>query len=152
ALVLNGPLGSGSAAAVRQALEAAPEIRLLHLNSQGGRLFEGQAIAREVRARGLDTFVEGLCASACTLIFVAGADRGATVDARLGFHSASLGLGAMEDADPSGTEFMLEAYRAAGLSPEFLAHVKATPHSGIWYPTHEELLADHVVTRFSQGG
>jgi hypothetical protein len=135
---------------VRQALDAAPDIRVLHLNSQGGRLFEGKAIAHEVRRRGLDTFVESQCASACTFVFLAGRDRGATADAKIGFHSAS--IAGVDDNDPAGTEGMLSTYRAAGLPESFLERVRATPHSQIWYPTREELMASHVVTRLSDGG
>jgi hypothetical protein len=149
-LLLMGALGSGSAQLLERALAAAPAVRALHLDSQGGRLFEGKAIAQEVRRHGLDTFVESQCASACTIAFLAGRDRGATADAKIGFHSAS--LAGVDGSDPEGTEDMLAIYRAAGMPESFLARVRATPHSQMWYPTREELVASHVVTRVSQGG
>jgi hypothetical protein len=149
-LLLVGTLGSGSAQRVRQALAAAPGVRVLHLNSRGGRLYEGRAIAQEVRRRGLDTFVEAQCASACTFVYLAGHDRGATTEARIGFHSAS--IGGAEHSDPEGTQEMLSAYRAVGLSSAFLARVQATPSSQMWYPTRDELLDNGIVTRVSRGG
>lgn len=148
-LLLWGTLGTGSAEAVRRALDESPNLRLMHLTSNGGRLFEARAIAAEVRRRRMDTYVDGQCASACTLIFLAGRDRGATPNAKIGFHRPSF---AGNDDSTAGTEAMLAYYREAGISEAFIARVRGTPSSSLWYPTRAELSENHVVTRVSLGG
>jgi len=149
-ILLSGTLGTGSAAVVRSALDAAPDIKLLHLHSSGGRLFEARSIASEVRRRGMDTYVEGLCASACTMVFLAGRDRGATPNARIGFHRPS--FAGSDDNSEAGAEQMVAFYRAAGASSAFIDRVRNTPSASLWYPTRDELLANRIVTRVSLGG
>ncbi len=145
-ILLLGPLGSGSGERFAAALAGAPDARLVHLSSPGGRLFEARRIAAEVRRRGLDTYVDGECASACTVVLMAGRDRGATPNARIGFHRSRFG-GAWSGADP-----LIGLYRADGLPRDFLARVAATPSASMWYPTRDELAAAGVVTRWSLGG
>jgi hypothetical protein len=146
-LLLTGELGSRSAERVRAALDGAPSVKVIHLASPGGRLFEAKAIAAEIRRRGLDTFADGGCASACTIVFLAGRDRGATPESRLGFHRASF-VGLQDAID---NDDMLAIYRAAGLSPAFVERVNATAPSELWYPSRDELVSNHVITRVSLG-
>ncbi|WP_082684434.1 PAN domain-containing protein [Aureimonas ureilytica] len=83
---LNGELTSGSALAFRRALLAAPNAKILLLNSPGGSVDAGLLIADDVHTRKLATLIpEGsTCASACSYIFLAGHERQA--DGRLGVH------------------------------------------------------------------
>ena len=146
-LLLLGPLGSGSAERVDAALARAPGVRLVHLSSPGGRVYEAARIAEAIRRRGLDTYVDGLCASACTVALMAGRDRGATPNARIGFHRASFAGVDVLQGDP-----LAAVYREAGASPAFLARVASTSSRDIWYPTPRELVDNHVITRTSLGG
>jgi ATP-dependent protease ClpP protease subunit len=151
AVVLSGALGAGAASQVRTALDKAPDATTIILDSFGGRIAEGVRIAKLVRERKLDTYVETHCESACTLIFLAGGDRAATPHAQIGFHRAF--FPGMDPAlDARMTESMLEHYRTAGVSEEFLARVKDTKAEQIWYPTSDELRAAHIVNRVSLGG
>ncbi|MFX7559753.1 hypothetical protein ABTJ75_18850, partial [Acinetobacter baumannii] len=56
-------------------LDAQPGIRVVHLDSVGGRIGEGKKLNALIRARGLDTYVEANCMSACTLAFAGGTQR-----------------------------------------------------------------------------
>ncbi|HEX7113634.1 MAG TPA: hypothetical protein VF193_00735 [Steroidobacter sp.] len=151
AIVLTGSLGLGSAKEVRHLLDHAPGVRTLVLDSDGGRLREAELIAELTRERGLDTYVETHCESACTFIFLAGRDRAATPNARLGFHRPSFpGVDDSEMADV--THEMLAIYRKAGVSEDFLARVERTPSSDMWYPSWEELIDANVIKRISLGG
>jgi hypothetical protein len=150
-LVLNGPFGAGSANKVEAALDSAPAIKAVVLESGGGRIGEAVRIAKLVRERKLNTYVETYCASACTFVFLAGEDRAATTHARIGFHRAFF-PGMSPELDDAMTESMLEAYRATGLSDAFLARVKATKAEDIWFPTNDELVEAQVVNRVSLGG
>ncbi|SFF42346.1 hypothetical protein SAMN05216566_11283 [Aureimonas phyllosphaerae] len=83
---LDGALTSGAALAFRRTLLAAPNARLLVLNSPGGDVDAGLLIADDVHTRKLDTLIPdgSTCASACSYIFLAGHERQA--DGRLGVH------------------------------------------------------------------
>lgn len=150
-LVLTGAFGAGSASKVRGLLDATPEIETIVLESPGGRIVEAVRIAKEVRERKLDTYVETHCQSACTFVFLAGVDRAATATAQIGFHRAFF-PGMDPNLDAAMTEHMLEEYRSAGLSDAFLARVRATQSSDMWYPTSDELVEARVVNRVSLGG
>lgn len=96
------------------------------LSSPGGNLLAAFAIGEFIRLRGWSTYVSDECDSACALIWLAGAPRLMTANARIGFHSASVngqetGLG----------NAALGAYLARiGMSRETTAYAtKAGPHS-----------------------
>src|SRR5688500_7542542 len=60
------------------------------LNSPGGHLFAGIEIGRAIRVKGFDTAVRdgSSCFSACALAWLAGRNRLAGPDGRIGFHAA----------------------------------------------------------------
>lgn len=150
-VIVLGMLREGSALEVQKILDAAPGATSLVLNSAGGRLLEAEQLARVVQSRNLSTYVEDQCVSACTYVFLAGKDRAATPNAQIGFHQPSFpGLDA--SAQRAATQSMLDVYRAAGLSETFMQRIAKTPPEDIWYPTRDELIAAHVITRVSLGG
>jgi hypothetical protein len=53
-------------------LGASRQVKVVHLNSLGGRLGEGRKHSDIIRSRGLTTYVSSKCMSACTLAFAAG--------------------------------------------------------------------------------
>jgi membrane-bound ClpP family serine protease len=69
---------------VNAALAEAPQARVVRLNSPGGHIKAALEIADMIRVRNLDTYVSRMCASACTIAFLAGHQRFATETARLG--------------------------------------------------------------------
>jgi hypothetical protein len=144
-LRLVGPVGAGSGERVRAALQASPTVKLVRLDSPGGRVFEAQAIAAEIRRRGLDTYAEGLCASACTMLLLAGHDRGAAPQARIGFHRPQ--FAGLDDEQLGDSHALLAAYREAGLGTAFVARVRATRSDAMWYPSRGELQRWQVLTR-----
>src|SRR5262249_49800538 len=89
-LELRGAFGTGAAHTVEQILATTPRVQTIILDSNGGRIFEADRIAAIVRERGISTYVEGHCESACTRIFLAAKDRSATPNARIGFHRSGL--------------------------------------------------------------
>ncbi len=140
-----GTFREGSAARIVDALDATPTARWLVLDSNGGRLLEAERLARDVRARGLNTYVGRLCASACTFVFLAGKTRAASPDARIGFHQPS-GVGLNSLGQRQITQSVLDRYRSAGLPPELIRRVAQTPPNKIWFPTVDELVRARVVT------
>jgi hypothetical protein len=84
-------------------------------------------------------------------VFLAGNDRAATPNARLGFHRPSLG-GATSSALDLATEGMLSIYREAGIPQAFLDRVASTDSDNMWYPSSRELEEAGVINRVSLGG
>jgi hypothetical protein len=88
-IMLEGTLGAGSVDKVQRIIDSSPDATTLELNSDGGRGQTAEELARRVRERHLNTSVQDHCVSACTYIFLAGANRTLADDAALGFHQAS---------------------------------------------------------------
>jgi hypothetical protein len=150
-LLLKGGINDGTAEELSKALQLAPTVTTVVLSSQGGWVAQGNRVGKVIADRKLNTYVEQECTSACTIAFLAGVERAAEPNARVGFHSFRT-VGA--DSSTASTELALvqETYRTAGMSPAFITKIAATPHDKMWYPTHEELLAEGILTRTTMGG
>jgi Clp protease len=130
------------------ALAEAPEARLVRLDSPGGHIKAALEVADMIHARHLDTYVGRMCASACTIVFLAGHHRFATEAARLGFHQAH-GPG----LTPADSNLLLRlAYQNYSLPPAFISHVLRTPPQDLWVPDLAELRKAGVVTDIAPTG
>lgn len=145
-LLLRGGINDHTAAGLEAALRRAPDVRVVVLESNGGWILQGQRIAEVIARRGLDTYVETECTSACTIAFLAGKERAVAPDARLGFH-AFRGIGNMPSMETEAG-----VYGRAGLSDAFIRRVARTSHQTVWYPDIRDLLDEKILTRRSLGG
>jgi GYF domain 2 len=143
---LAGGMPHGTAEALRKALDAAPNVQVLHLNSLGGRVSEGYQIYRIVRDRQLTTYTATDCFSACTIAFLGGSQRYLANNARLGFHSISFG-GLDYNQLPDINDDLRRTLEAHGVPRWFIDKAFSTPASSMWHPTHDELVAAKIVTR-----
>ena len=144
-LAVTGNLTAGTADRLAAAAAGAPNLAVIALDSPGGRMFEGQQIARLIRERGLDTLVDYQCASACTFALIAGRHRTAGPSAAIGFHQPTFpGLAEQERAMMIGD--MRRLYRDGGISGAFLERVLRVAPDDMWYPTQAELIAARVIT------
>jgi hypothetical protein len=84
---ITGGFKYGLADALRRVLDAAPGVRVLALQSPGGRIGEARAVYRLIVDRRLNTVTNTYCMSACTYAFLGGSRRWLGVGARLGFHA-----------------------------------------------------------------
>lgn len=152
-LLLQGGINDDSAERLIQQLDAAPNVRTLVLHSNGGWVMQGRMLAKIIAARGLDTYVEQDCASACTIAFLAGKSRAADPAARIGFH-AFHSMGSLSDKLTQSVDEKLarDTYGKAGLPPQFINRIVATSPRDVWYPSHAEMLQAGVLTRISTGG
>jgi hypothetical protein len=145
ALLVRGNLQAGCHEVFERALAEAPGVKTVLIDSPGGRLAEGERMADSVRRRRLDTRAVGQCASAATVLFLAGRRRSMAEGARLGFHAPTA---------PEATlllqlamRFQLdEDMRAAGVGEIFVRRTLRTPPDAVWYPSPGELLAAGVIT------
>lgn len=144
-LELKGNLSAGAADAFEAMIGASPDMRLVALDSDGGRIFEALRMAELIRARGLDTRVEQHCASACTLLLLAGKERSAHRFAQIGFHQPD--FPGISEADRAAViEDNRQDYIASGIAPAFLDRALSTPPAEMWYPTHAELVDAGVLS------
>jgi hypothetical protein len=103
---LDGNIGGGDALNFRRALTAAPDAELVVLNSGGGLVSMRLLIADDIHSQSLSTLIPigSGCYSACSLIFLAGADRQA--DGELGVHQISNGVGDLVSAQLSISDIL----------------------------------------------
>lgn len=89
---LSGIIEPGDDAKLSAALATVPRPRGLRLSSLGGNVQAALAIGETVRREGLgaDVPARGVCASACGLVWLAGAPRAMGQDAHVGLHAAYL--------------------------------------------------------------
>lgn len=141
-----GGITFGVADEMDRFLDAMSSVRTVRLNSIGGRILEAQKMADSIRRRNLSTFVARDCLSACTIVFLGGKDRFMLPTARLGFHQPSFrGMTAIDRKNAIVAEgARLQRF---GLSKEFAEHANSALPSSMWFPTTDELLREHVVTR-----
>lgn len=148
ALTVTGGIRFGLAQDIRSALEGWPKVRVIILNSPGGRLGAAEDVARLIEERGLDTFVENDCESACTRVFVAGKNRRLFEKATLGFHGAALtdhiiGEGLVRWIANQAT---VAQYVNDGVDRAFMERAVSVAPASMWFPTHDQLFAAHVIT------
>lgn len=150
-LQIHGALTQGSAAQFARILKQHPQARTVVLDSAGGSIGEALDIADMIREARLNTYVERSCLSACTLILLAGTDRAASPNARIGFHRPTF-VGATSGDLPTLNSVARSLYDEAGVAPTFTDRTFDTSPSDMWYPTNSELFVAHVLTRISLGG
>ncbi len=144
ALIVEGPITDGAYASFQRALRAWPIARNVILKSPGGLMFEADRIAHLVRERRMATYAHTLCASACTVILIAGSDRTAEPGTRVGFHRPNVS----RSPTPERTlQLTRRLYERAGLAPSFTARIYATPFESVWYPGVDEMISAGVLTR-----
>ena len=144
---LQGALEFGSTRAVRDALDANSNVRIVRLESRGGRVAEGLALGTLLRDRGIDTFVNGECSSACVTAFAGGARRIIGPDAMLGLHSAG-GTGFSRQAIASANRRSDEFIAARGVDAGVLEKGAAVANDQIWFPSPPLLLSAGLATEF----
>jgi hypothetical protein len=142
---LAGGMPFGTAEALRKVLDATPDVKVVHLNSIGGRIGEGFQIYQMVHDRNLTTYTATECASACTIAFLGGSSRYLSSKARLGFHSGSFGsLDGKQYPDINADVRRILA--AHGAPAWFIDRALSTSASSMWYPQHSDLVAANIVT------
>ena len=144
---VGGIFDHGLTAELVAVLTRFPEVSALVLESDGGQIYEARGVAQAALERSLDTYVFGLCKSACTTAFLAGKTRYIGPRGVLGFHRYHL-QGRNEhpfvniaEEQERDRQFYLER----GVNVAFSKRLFSVSHRSIWVPTRQELLAAGVV-------
>ena len=143
---LQGRIDFGITADLTALLEDKPDVRILRLQSPGGRVAEARGLVVVVKRFALATTARGDCASACTLVFIAGHSRDLAPGARLGFHGYDLRSPVFGLIDPAREiERDSAVFREAGVDAAFLDRAMATPHRTMWFPSRRDLIDAGVI-------
>lgn len=146
----SGGIPFGAAKDLRGFLDANPGVRVIHLSSHGGRNKEAEVMRDLIRERKLTTVVTTDCLSACTIVFLGGAQRYIHPQVgRLGFHRPFT-PGAAEWADAIAETTISDAMKV-GVSYEFIKKAYTTPNDSMWFPTTDEILTSHYATDVTRG-
>jgi hypothetical protein len=119
-------------------------IKRVVLNSPGGLLVEGEAVAKMIDRLDLDTMVEDSCASACTVAFSAGKNRILKQGGQLGFHGASFN-GVWVEPTSTVVGYL---YRIGASIPFIREAYFATPPEEMWVPDPSVLANNRIITHF----
>jgi hypothetical protein len=145
-LEFSGGITFGAAKELKRFLDAMGAVRLVHLNSIGGRIAEAQRMGDIIESRGLNTYVSNRCLSACTLVFLRGRERLISSEGRLGFHQPNFS-GLTDTARRSMIVQEETRLRQLGLSQDFARRANFAAPDDMWIPTTAELLKENVATR-----
>ena len=146
-ILLEGFIGFRTHTALLTRLQA-PDAgyTTLRLNSNGGRVFAARAIANALILHDINTEITGRCASACTLIFLAGKQRHLLGNGQLGFHQylQTSGIQFLDTAKEQQKDSAL--FKSRGVSDAFIADMFQAEHQDIWFPSRNDLLRAGVLT------
>jgi hypothetical protein len=140
-LKLSGEVTYGLADRLKQELKTHPGVTRIRLDSRGGDVNEASRAAEIIAGHKLDTVVSGECASACTIMFIAGRQRILENEGRIGFHAAKY-----PDPTDGADGVFGRALVPFGVDKKFIARVEATKPPEMWYPTWQELVAAGVLS------
>ncbi len=150
-LKLEGTIGLGDGDRLRTLLasEAAKGLRRVELSSPGGRVREAEKMAEALKKHGHASRVVGTCASACTLVFLAGQPRHVMNGAQLGFHRASTGT-YNPVIDELANQDLARIYRQLGLPEPLIEQTLSTPSHSIWFVPRKDLLLHRLIAPLPQ--
>jgi hypothetical protein len=146
-VLLSGEIIEGDAdtlkAAIKSANDAGKLVSGVRLHSPGGNLLEGLKLADAVRFAKVATNVAGnaTCASACFLVYAAGATKFANYTAQVGVHGASDKQGEETVASGAATVSMARAAKDLGVPAAIIGRMVVTPPNEMVWLTPQDLLS-----------
>lgn len=145
-LRLDGVIGMGDGERLRALLgsEAARDLKRVELSSPGGRLHEAEHMASAMKAHRHEARAVGTCASACTLVFLAGNPRRLAPEGQLGFHRASTGT-YNPVFEELANQQLAKTYRELGLPESMIDTTLRTSSRSMWFVPREELQAHALI-------
>lgn len=146
---IRGNLGFGIAQQVERLLAQHPSVHGVILDSVGGRIYEGRALAKIILRHGLNTYSLKGCYSACGTAFIAGKQRYLAEGANLAFHqynAGSKGFDALVDLSAEQKKD-LDFYKQRGVKQAFIDRIFKAENDDLWYPTINEMIDSGVVDK-----
>lgn len=160
-LEITGGFKHGLSNDLSQLLKASPQITVIHLDSQGGRIGEAMQVRDLIQQRGLATYVADECLWACMIAFSAGKERWLAGTGKVGFHIDTPAVFPPEppklpvDGPPQGellTAVIWALFSRNSLDPRLVERALATSGESLRIPATRELLDTGVVTGLAPPG
>lgn len=148
---IDGPIGFGLTARLDDALDSFDNVRVIHLNSDGGRLAEAYRLGERIRDRGLKTYVAGECSSACVIAFASGTERLLGPKARVGLHEVGF-RGLAPRWSESERRRYIDYLRGQGVDAGFVNVAMRRGGEGMWYPSHTQLIEAGIASAMADAG
>ncbi|MFK5979920.1 MAG: hypothetical protein QM488_13645 [Rhizobiaceae bacterium] len=148
AIHITGEINFTTNTALINTIAKYPNAKTIILSSEGGLIYAARALANTIITKNIDTRVNKQCASACTIVFMAGNHRIIGKDAKLGFHRYKFEFNnpmlktSLQDEQKKDIEF----FRGRGASDAFLGHAFTVAHTNLWYPDRRKLLSMGITT------
>lgn len=149
-LKLSGGIRFGLTNEIEKYFIKYPNIRVLHLNSMGGRIAESHKLHDFIAGKNLVTYSSLGCYSACVNVFLAGKYRILRENAYLGFHQPGFtGISNiyLSDVIEQEKNFYLEK----NIKSDFVEKIFSFPTNKIWKPSHNVLLEAGVIHKRVKG-
>lgn len=144
AIRYTGAIVFGSAKRFSEALERAPNVKAVIINSNGGRIAVASEMRKTIVARRMITYTSENCESACMIAFLGGMERYAHQSAKVGFHQPAFPGVSASDLKDVIASIRLEM-RNSGVSDVLVNAFLATPNSEMHYPKELELIKFGVI-------
>jgi hypothetical protein len=148
-IIVSGEIGFGSYTALSNALKKSPELTLVEIESPGGYVVEGLAMARLIQSKQLDTVSLDHCMSACTMLLAAGTERYLGPNVKVGFHRSST-YKTLYSKQISATDLKIASYyRSRNTAENLIDQFLLTPGYQMWFPRHDVMyLAGYATHRW----
>ena len=150
---ITGGIKFGLTEELRKIFNLYPTIKVIHLNSYGGRVVEARLLKEFIEEKGLITSTNKGCLSACTIAYMGGVSRFIYGEKKLGFHRYGLADNQTDFNKRVVFESFIEdkaLFLKKGASRNFLIRVFKTSPSDIWLPENDVLLANHIITDIAE--
>lgn len=146
---ITGGIKFGLTNSLRRICKKFPTIKIIHLNSFGGRVVEARRLREFIEEKELITSTNKGCFSACTIAYMGGISRFVYGDKKLGFHR----YGLTDNQEQLLDEAVVQSFQEEkslllkkGASGEFIKHIYNTSPSDLWFPDNDVLLANKIIT------
>ena len=150
---ITGGIKFGLTEALRKTFNKYPTIKVIHLNSYGGRVVEARLLREFIEKMGLITSTNKGCLSACTIAYMGGASRFIYGEKKLGFHRYGLAYNQTDILEKIIVESFTEdkaIFLNKGASNNFMNHIYNTSASDLWFPENDILFANHIITGIAE--
>lgn len=144
-LELSGDLSFRVARDAENYLDNYPTIKIIHLNSSGGRIREARTLARLIADRKLSTYTASGCSGACIIPFAAGQQRLMRAGAHIAFYAYDLPGLSPEEAEAEYQKDRIDLL-SRDIDSAFVEKIFHAPRDNPWTPPDEELLNAHFIT------
>ena len=125
---------------------------ILELDSPGGSVHGAMAVTEWVKRNGVETTVLNgqTCASACVLVWGAGASKWAGVEASIGVHNAST-ADSNTSLEAEGTLFIAKTLASEGAPPSVVSAMVTAEKTDVHWLTSSDVVAWHGVMLAKDG-